>query len=158
MRTYTIAVWHAFLRATFLVLLGLAFVESSPARAASKPNVLFIAIDDLNDWTGCLGGHPQAQTPRIDQLARQGTLFCNAHVQAPLCNPSRASVLTGLRPSTTGIYGLLPGSRSVPALTNWVALPQYFARHGYFTATFGKVFHDDSIPPNLRSNEFNVWG
>ena len=145
------------LLATFFLgtcLLPARGLQASPA----KPNVLFIAIDDLNDWTGCLGGHPQAQTPRIDRLAQQGTLFCNAQVQAPLCNPSRASVLTGLRPSTTGIYGLLPGIRSLAALTNWITLPQYFARNGYVTATFGKVFHDDSIPPNLRSNEFKVWG
>ena len=81
--------------------------------AAPRPNVLFIAIDDLNDWVGALGGHPQARTPRIDRLASRGTLFRNAHCQAPLCNPSRSSVLTGLRPSTTGIHGLAPGIRVV---------------------------------------------
>jgi arylsulfatase A-like enzyme len=130
-----------------------------PAPApASRPNVLFIAIDDLNDWVGCLGGHPQAQTPRMDRLAARGTLFANAHVQSPLCNPSRSSLLTGLRPSTTGIYGLRPGIREVTALKDCVTLPQYFAKQGYFTATFGKVFHDGSIPKNLQTNEFNVWG
>ena len=53
-----------------------------------KPNILFIAIDDQNDWIGCLGGHPQVKTPRIDGLAKRGTLFTNAHCQSPLCNPS----------------------------------------------------------------------
>ena len=104
------------------------------APAPLKPNVLFIAIDDLNDWVGCLGGHPQAQTPNLDRLAARGTLFRNAHCQAPLCNPSRASVLTGLRPSTTGIYGLVPGIRDVARTRECVTLPQYFARHGYCTA------------------------
>ena len=148
---------------TLLSTLVLSVVAAdSPNRPAVppsvRPNILFIVADDLNDWVGCLGGHPQAQTPNLDRLAARGTLFLNAHVQAPLCNPSRASVLTGLRPSSTGIYGLAPGIRAVAALTNWVTLPQYFARHGYFTAGFGKVFHDGSIPPSLHTNEFNVWG
>ena len=129
-----------------------------PDTGSKQPNVLFIAIDDLNDWVGCLGGHPQARTPNMDRLAARGTLFSNAHCQSPLCNPSRSSLLTGLRPSTTGIYGLAPGIRNVAATRDCVTLPQYFAQHGYFTATFGKVFHDGSIPPALRKNEFTVWG
>jgi choline-sulfatase len=133
-------------------------VQDIHAAATARPNVLFIAIDDLNDWVGCLGGHPQARTPHIDRLAAGGTLFSNAHVQSPLCNPSRASLLTGLRPSTTGIYGLAPGIRAVDATRDRVTLPQHFARHGYFTAGFGKVFHDGSIPPRFRTNEFHVWG
>src|ERR1700691_3797850 len=103
-------------------------VDRCPAAesAPQRPNVLFIAIDDLNDWVGCLGGHPQARTPNIDALASQGTLFANAHCQAPLCNPSRASIMTGLRPSTTGIYALKPGIRDVALLKEHVTLPQYF--------------------------------
>lgn len=133
-------------------------VDAAEPDKTARPNVLFIAIDDLNDWVGCLGGHPQARTPNMDRLAARGTLFSNAHCQSPLCNPSRASLLTGLRPSTTGIYGLAPGIRNVAALTNHVTLPQHFAAHGYFTAISGKVFHDGSIPAHLRTNEFNVWG
>ncbi|MCX6895274.1 MAG: sulfatase [Verrucomicrobia bacterium] len=137
----------------------LALAGNLPAaERPAPPNVLFIAVDDLNDWVGCLGGHPQAHTPNMDRLAARGTLFRNAHVQSPLCNPSRASLLTGLRPSTTGIYGLAPGIRAVDSLKDWVTLPQYFAQHGYFTAGFGKIFHDGSIPKNLQTNEFNVWG
>lgn len=123
-----------------------------------RPNVLFIAIDDLNDWVGCLGGHPQARTPNIDGLARQGTLFANAHCQAPLCNPSRASIMTGLRPSTTGIYALKPGVRDVELLKNHVTLPEYFGSQGYFTFTCGKVYHDGSIAPKDQRREFSVWG
>src|SRR5262249_13568510 len=109
-------------------------------------------------WVGCLGGHPQAVTPNIDRLARRGTLFANAHCQAPVCNPSRASLLTGLRPSTTGIYALEPGIRAVAATKDRVTLPQHFAANGYTTAHFGKVFHDGSIPLAGRAREFQVWG
>ena len=140
--------------AMLLCLAGAAAADA-PAR---KPNVLFIAIDDLNDWVGCLGGHPQARTPNMDRLAARGTVFLNAHCQAPLCNPSRSSLLTGLRPSTTGIYGLMPGIRDVATTRDRVTLPQYFARQGYFTAGFGKVFHDGSIKPKDHTNEFQVWG
>lgn len=142
-----------------LALLMLAWAgQASSAPVAKLPNVLFIAIDDLNDWVGCLEGHPQAQTPNMDRLAARGTVFLTAHCQSPLCNPSRSSLLTGLRPTTTGIYGLAPGIRAVERTLDCVTLPQYFARHGYFTATFGKIFHDGSIPERLRTNEFNVWG
>ena len=73
--------------------------------AGERPNVLLIIVDDLNDWVGCLGGHPNAKTPHIDGLAARGTLFANAHCQAPLCGPSRASFLSGLYPSSNGVYG-----------------------------------------------------
>ena len=132
--------------------------ETNDPASARHPNVLFIVIDDLNDWVGCLHGHPQVQTPNMDRLAARGTLFSNAHVQSPLCNPSRSSVLTGLRPGSTGIYGLAPGFRSVDATRNCVSLPQYLGQHDYFTAIFGKVYHDGSIPPKLQKNEVNVWG
>ncbi len=87
-----------------------AFAGEAAAKAAdtAKPNVLLIAIDDLNDWIGCMGGHPQAKTPNIDRLAARGVLFNNAHCQSPVCNPSRASMMTSLYPATTGIYFLTP--------------------------------------------------
>ncbi|HYG77034.1 MAG TPA: sulfatase [Planctomycetota bacterium] len=113
--------------------------------AGERPNVLFIAVDDLNDWIGCVKGHPQARTPNIDALAARGTLFTNAHCQAALCNPSRASLLTGLRPSTTGIYGLAPGIRDVEATKNTVSLPQAFMSAGYTTFACGKIYHDGSV-------------
>ena len=104
-----------------LLALLTPFARAADAPVPSPPNVLFIVIDDLNDWVGCLGGHPQARTPNIDALAARGTLFANAHCQAPLCNPSRSSVMTGLRPSTTGIYALRPGIRDVAALRAEIA-------------------------------------
>ena len=111
---------------------------------AKKPNVLFISIDDLNDWIGCLGGHPQAKTPNLDRLATRGTLFLNAHCQSPVCNPSRTSVMTGLRPSTTGIYSLQPAFRTVPSLKDYISLPKAFAANGYATSTCGKMYHKDA--------------
>ncbi len=139
-------------------MLAWSVLAACAAAGAQRPNVLMIAIDDLNDWVGCLGGHPQAGTPHMDRLASRGVVFLNAHVQSPLCNPSRASLLTGLRPSTTGIYGLAPGIRAVQTLRTWTTLPQHFSRNGYFTAGFGKVYHDGSIAPKDRTHEFQVWG
>jgi len=134
--------------------------QSRRERKPDRPNVLFIAIDDLNDWVGPLGGHPQVKTPAMDRLARRGTTFTNAHCQSPLCNPSRTSVLTGLRPSTSGVYGLDPWIRTSPTWKEVVTLPQYFAANGYRTLTTGKIFHD-AYPPALNrtdGSEFNVWG
>ena len=94
------------IRIGLFVLTGLmATHPSSPLQGEEpkRPNVLFLSIDDLNDWIACLGGHPQVQTPNLDRLAARGTLFTNAHCQSPLCNPSRTSVMLGLRPTTTGI-------------------------------------------------------
>ena len=111
------------------------------ASELGRPNVLFLAVDDLNDWTGCLGGHPQASTPNIDRLASQGVLFEQAYCAAPLCSPSRTSVMTGLRPSTTGIYGNLTWFRDIPMYRDWITIPQYFRQHGYEAWTGGKIYH-----------------
>jgi len=137
---------------------AVAVKQTTENKRLQKPNVLFIAIDDLNDWIGCLGGHPQAQTPNMDRLAAKGTLFTNAHVQAPLSNPSRSSVLTGYRPSSTGIYGLYPGIRAIDLTKDCVTLPQYFSKQGYSTAAYGKVFHDGAIPKEIQKYEFDIWG
>ena len=114
------------------------------ANAAERPNVLFISIDDLNDWIGRMGGHPQVKTPNLDRLAKRGTLFLNAHCQSPLCNPSRTSVMLGLRPSTTGVYSLQPAFRTIPKYQDYVSLPKAFAANGYATSTCGKMYHKDA--------------
>jgi choline-sulfatase len=128
-----------------LILFFLASIHSltttSETLAAEQPNILFIAIDDQNDWIGCLDGHPLAHTPNIDALAAGGTLFTNAHCQSPLCNPSRTSLMIGMRPSSTGIYGLAPWFRNVPQLSASVTLPQHLANHGYNTYSTGKIYH-----------------
>jgi arylsulfatase A-like enzyme len=138
------------------LLMAVAALAISAPDTPAKPNVLMIAIDDLNDWVGCLGGHPLAKTPHIDALARRGTLFSNAHCQSPLCNPSRTSLLLSLRPTTTGIYGLAPFFRQVPAWSQRVTLPQHFAQNGYRTLIGGKVFHGGYARNDEK--EAAVWG
>jgi arylsulfatase A-like enzyme len=137
-------------------LLCLLAVATSAA-AADKPNILFIAIDDQNDWIGCLNGHPQIKTPNIDKLAARGTLFTNAHCQSPLCNPSRTSLMTGLRPSTTGIYGLAPWFRNVPEFKDRVPLPKYLEKYGYTTYSTGKIYHG-GYGRKKTDNEFDHLG
>lgn len=132
--------------------------DAAPAAAAKTINVLFIAVDDQNDWIGALGGHPAAHTPNIDRLASRGTVFLNAHCQAPLCNPSRTSVMLGLRPTSTGIYGLAPWFRTVDSLRSKVTLPQHFKAHGYRTLTVGKIYHGTAGGPRQQAQEFDVWG
>ena len=108
----------------------------------SKPNVILIAVDDLNDWIGVLGGHPQAKTPNIDKLANRGILFTNAHCQAPVCNPSRASVMTSLYPSTSGIYFLNPDITESPVANKAIVMPKRFEKEGYKVFGAGKLFHN----------------
>ena len=111
---------------------------------AAKPNVLFLAVDDLNDWIGCMGGHPQAITPNIDRLAGEGVLFLNNHCQAPVCGPSRASLMTGLYPSTTGSYLQLKDGdiqKANPAAAESVFLTEWFRRAGYKVMGSGKILH-----------------
>ena len=143
---------------TLLTLVAVFGSLCSPALALGKPNVLFIAIDDQNDWIGPLGGHPLAKTPNLDRLAARGTTFLNAECQAPLCNPSRTSLMLGLRPTTTGVYGLSPWFRTLEAWKDRVTLPQHFKAHGYKTLSVGKVYHGGVGGPQLRAKEFDVWG
>ena len=139
------------------VLGGLLLASCGGPPPPVKPNILFIAIDDLNDWVGPLGGHPQAQTPHMDRLAARGTTFVNAHTQSPLCNPSRTSIMTGLRPSTTGVYGLRPWFREVAELKGVVTMPQYFASNGYSTYSGGKIYHG-RYGRAATDNEFHHLG
>ncbi len=124
-----------------LVVASLAAVGAGLAEAATPrgPNVLFIGIDDLNDWIEPLGGHPQTVTPNLQRIAERGVTFTRAYCQAPSCNPSRASLMTGLRPSTTGIYGNSDAWRST--VPDAVTLPQHFMLHGYEVLGGGKTFH-----------------
>ena len=120
------------------------FAGEAAAKAAdaAKPNVLLIAIDDLNDWIGCMGGHPQAKTPNIDRLAARGVLFNNAHCQSPVCNPSRASMMTSLYPETSGIYFLNPDLCRISARQEEHAhAAALCAREGYHVTGAGKIFH-----------------
>ncbi len=106
---------------------------------AARPNVLLILVDDLNDWVGCLGGHPQARTPNIDRLAARGLLFTNAHTAYTLCCPSRAALFTGVRPHVLDVYGNQAGW--TVSLAGRTTLPEHFKASGYLVLGSGKVFH-----------------
>ncbi len=120
--------------------IGFAALPTTHAET-NRPNVLFIAIDDLNDWTGFLGGHPEAYTPHMDALAKRGRNFTNAHCSIPVCSSSRASVMSGVAATTTGSYELGPAYQDLPNLTNIPTMQQYFKDHGYTTLEGGKVLH-----------------
>jgi len=137
----------------------LAIAAPSQAQENRYPDVLFIAIDDLNDWIGVLGGHPQAITPNIDALADRGMLFTNAHAPSALCNPSRTAIFTGLAPSTTGIYGNYPDWRTVESLESIPTIPRHFRDNGYRTSGAGKLFHAQTFSASGFSgyNDLTAW-
>lgn len=136
--------------------------QALPAAESAKPNVLFISLDDLNDWVGCLGGNPQTKTPNIDRLAKSGVLFTNAHCAAPSCNPSRSAIFTGVPPYRSGLYSNAPTQKLRGVLPDAVLLPRHFSNNGYWSAGSGKLLHyiidpqswDDYFPEKSRDNPF----
>ena len=131
----------------FAILPSLCLARGEMVNKAEIPgpqpyNVLFIAIDDLNDWTGFLGGHPQTLTPNMDKLASKGMVFDHAYCAASVCNPSRAALMTGYRPSSTGIYNNRQFLRDSEVLKDALTLPEYFSKHGYLSAARGKIYHN----------------
>mgnify|MGYP002628103028 CR=1 FL=1 len=140
---------------TFHRISALLLSLSLYTHASELPNVLLIAVDDLNDWIGCMEGHPQVKTPHIDRLAARGTLFTNAHCQSPVCNPSRASLLSGISPETSGIYFLSPPLDTTETGKNNEVLPKRFEREDFHVSGAGKIFHsreNQSHIPNYAGN------
>jgi arylsulfatase A-like enzyme len=141
-------------------LLGLALVLGvlAPARAAdtSRPNVLFIAIDDLRDWVGYLGDK-QVKTPNLDRLAARGVYFTRSYCGAPSCNPSRTALMSGLRPNSSGVYGNDDDWRPTPA-AKVTHLTQVFRANGYYVAGAGKIYHGGYPPPGAYWDEFAAGG
>ena len=141
---------------SLLVMLALASPAAVAVRAqgqpAAKPNVLVIFVDDLNHWVGPLGRNKQAITPNIDRLAARGVTFASAHTAAPACNPSRAALLSGLRPSTTGVYDNTVDWR--PYIGRDKTLITLFRANGYTTLGAGKIYHGKYD----RTDEWDEYG
>ena len=119
-------------------------IKSQNASGITRPNFLFLPIDDLNDWIGALGTNANVKTPNIDALAARGMLFTNAHAQAPICSPSRASLMSGLHPHQTGLYGQVRDANlrgAIEAVSPTPFLTEYLKDNGYYTAGRGKLFH-----------------
>jgi len=135
----------------FIVRIGLTAallagsLSSTPAATNAAPyNVLFIAIDDMNDWVGAFGGAPQARsaTPRMDKLAASGSVvFQQANCAGPICCPSRSALLSGFMPNRTGVYVNSQNMLDSGLVRTHLTLPEYFSKHGYRTLSTGKIFH-----------------
>ncbi len=128
------------LRSLALIIAIAAPCALAHAETPPRPNVLMIAVDDLNHWVGYLGRNPQTKTPHIDALAARGVAFTHSYCAAPACNPSRAALLSGLRPSTTGVYGNDDDWRQV--IPKELTLPTIFRKAGYYVAGAGKIYHE----------------
>lgn len=132
-------------RCGFIFILIALAVAAGPLASAKepeasvRPDVLFISVDDLNDWVGVLGGYPDVRTPNLDRLAARSTLFTRAYCAAPACNPSRTALLTGRRPSNSGVYH--NDQPWAPVLRDAVTLPRFFKQNGYRVTGGGKIFH-----------------
>jgi len=133
-----------------LALSGMGFHCSG--RVTEKPNVLFISVDDLNDWIEPLGGHPQARTPNLSRFAQKSVNFTNNYCASPACNPSRTALLTGIHTYNSGVYSNYQYWREV--LPDVVTLPKYFALHGYRSSGAGKIFHNDQPDPQSWDDYF----
>ncbi len=124
---------------SFSILAVFLCLMTSCQESPPPPNVLFISVDDWNDMTGCLG-NPVVQTPNLDRLSEMGMLFTNAHCSAPVCNPSRASLMTGLLPSTTGVYN--NGQPIFASFPELVSIPRHFKNNEYLVEGGGKTYHE----------------
>ncbi len=131
--------------ASILILLSVVswLTSSAPLSAAEHPNVLFIAIDDLNHWMGHLGRNAQTKTPNLDRLASQGVSFTNAYCAVPACNPARAALMSGYRPTSTGCYTNNDFWKEY--IPEGVSMNATFKNAGYFVAGAGKIYHADTF-------------
>ncbi len=143
---------------TILVLIALCNALITLAQV-QKPNIVMIAVDDLNDWVGVYGGHPQIKTPNIDKLAERSMVFRNASCPGPVCGPSRSALLSGFMPSKTGVYGNFQNMLNSEIVKIHATLPEYFSKHGYLTISSGKIFHSHSTPTGEDHGQwaFDIW-
>lgn len=139
-----------------LVLFLAACTASQNTEEQAKPNVLFISIDDLNDWVGSLEGHSQVITPNMDRLFEQGVLFTNAHCSQAVCTASRNSLLSGIHPTTSGWYSSTASMRKNydEVMADHMMLPEYFKSNGYNTYATGKIFHSGESDYPDKTDDF----
>jgi len=140
-----------------IIMLFFCFVITGINYAQNKnknhPNVLFIVVDDMNDWIHCLNNYPDAVTPNIDRLANMGMLFTNTMCASPLCGPSRAAVFTGKRPETTHVYHNIGDYTDYAP--NEISIPEYFKNAGYYSMGAGKLIHPTG---NVVPKAFHEYG
>ena len=139
----------------FLVLIVLSCQNTFAqiVEEPTKPNVLFIIVDDLKPILGCYGD-PFVKTPNIDRFAKEGVVFTNTYCQQAVCGPSRASFLTGMRPDYTGVWDLETEMRNInPEI---LSMPQFFKQNGYITAGIGKVFDSRSVDENIDKPSWSI--
>ncbi len=129
-----------------------ALAVHARANEPEWPNVLFVAVDDLNDWVGCLGGNPQAHTPNIDRLAKRGVLFTNAHCASPACNPSRAIVFSGTMPWKTGVWSN-KSKKLFQQHPDIQVIPRAFSDAGYITLGTGKLMHSSGTANRIMFDQ-----
>lgn len=122
-------------------------------------NIVMISIDDLNDWVGVYGGHPQVKTPNIDKLAEKAMVFQNASCPAPVCGPSRSALLSGFMPATTGLYRNAHNMLHSEIVQTNATLPEYFSKNGYVTISSGKIFHKHATENGVDHGHwaFDIW-
>jgi arylsulfatase A-like enzyme len=138
-----------------LAIMAALIAAAGMGRAADvpkKPNVLFIAVDDLNHWVGYLGRNKQTKTPNLDRLARMGVAFTRAYCAAPVCNPSRAALMSGMRPGTTGVYD--NGQAWQPVIGKDKTLTTQFLKAGYDVLGTGKIYHANAHRPGEWTDYF----
>ena len=139
-------------------LLLIAFLAGAvhAAQQQSRPNVLFIAVDDLNHWVGYTGRNPQTKTPNLDRLSKMGVSFMSANCAAPVCNPSRAALMSGMRPSTTGVYD--NGQNWKKAIPEGRGLSFAFKQSGYYVVGAGKIYHGNTYYPGEWDDYMKMGG
>jgi arylsulfatase A-like enzyme len=149
MSCYNRKIKARFILLTIITLVALGCTKTADEELQTedqkRPNVLFIAVDDLNDWIEPLGGHPQARTPNLNELAEESILFTQNYCASPGCNPSRTALLTGIHTYNSGMYSNYQYWREV--LPDAQTMPQFFMENGYWAGGAGKIFHNDQPDP-----------
>ncbi len=145
-----------------VLLLGALPAQADTAPSQKKMNILFVAIDDLNDWIGCVGGNPQTKTPNFDKFnAQGGMVMYDAHCPSTVCGPSRSAFLTGAHCYRTGVYGNKTNLKDAPKAKDLLTIPEYFSKHGYHSLSMGKIFHKHGTKDPKKKDEgqwaFDEW-